>query len=115
MSSKPPVRQDPTEYSGTRDIAPEVQAQVDAQRRRATKARTARRPRMTYDLPRDIIEGVREVAKSESVCASDVVALALCEFLDRYKAGDVDLEPLKTPARSLRFAHRLALPAKWEK
>ena len=68
---------------------------------------------MAYDLTVKLKEKVREVAKAEDVSQSDIVAWALCEWLDKYEKDGVDLDPYKTNARSLRFGSKLVLPSRW--
>lgn len=107
--SKPPVRQDPLEGAPA-PIAPEVQAQIDARQRRRAEERKKQRPKATYDLPLPILDGIEEIVAAESISRSDVVALALVRLLADYRAGRVDLESLKTPARSLRYRNKVQLP-----
>lgn len=111
--SKPPVRQDPL-AGAPAPIAAEVQAQIDARKRRRGEERKQRRPKGTYDLPLPLIEAVEEVATAESIARSDVVALALARFLADYRAGALDLADLKRPARSLRYDWKIALPTEFE-
>jgi len=113
MASKPPIRQDPLTASGAQDIDRELAAQLETRERRKAKVRKARRPKATYDLSLALIEKVQEIAASEDVSRSDIVAWALIAFFDRYEAGEVDLRPHKSMARSLRFACKLLLPERW--
>ena len=111
MASNPPVKDRPraSDRAGVQDIAPEVRAQIDARHKRLRK----RPGRMAYDLTVKLKDKVREVAKVEDVSQSDIVAWALCEWLDKYEKDGLDLEPHKTNARSLRFGSKLVLPSKW--
>ena len=112
-SNRPPVRRDPFSSGGTGDIDPELQAQLESRERRRAQARKAKRPKGTYDLPLKMLEALNNVAEDESVPRSDLVALALSDFFERYYRGDVSLDQLKTPTRSLRFDYKLQLPSKW--
>ena len=113
MASKPPVRQDAFEVSGARDLDSELDAQLQVREHRRAQRRKATRPKATYDLTLKLMTAVTDVAEREDIAKSDVVAWALCEFLNRYYAGDVDLEPNKKPARSLRVLCKLEIPTKW--
>ena len=115
MATKPPVkRHDPLASGGVEEIAPELQAQLEARERRKARARKAARPKATYDLTTKVIDRVKQVAAEEDVSQSDIVAWALAEFLERHKAGGVDLAPHKKPTRSLRVMFKLELPPSWE-
>lgn len=114
MSSKlPPVRRDPFASSGTEDLDPELQAQLTVRERRKAAQRKAERPKATYDLPLALLDAVESAAAEEDISKSDIVAWALVEFLERRARGEVDLEPHKRPARSLRVECKLELPEKW--
>jgi len=105
--SKPPIRQDVLQPM------PEVRAQIEARQKRRTQERRKARPKGTYDLPARLMAAVDEIGDRESIAKSDVVALALTHFVEAYRAGQVDLEPLKERARSLRVEWKLKLPADW--
>ena len=98
---------------GRRGITPELEAQLKARDRRRARVRKEKRPKATYDLSMKLIESVQEIARGEDVSQSDVVAWALIDFMERYRAGDVNLDSRKKPARSLRFAYRLEFPEEW--
>ena len=106
MPSKPPVRQTPADMAGT-TASDELKAQL------RTRAK-AKRPKQTYDLPQSLIDAVRAIADRESVAQSDIAALALIDFVERYEAGKVDLHTRKAPARSLRVDWKIELPKDWE-
>ena len=118
-NKRPPVddQQDPFDMSGVGDIDPELGEQLKSHKQRKAEAekqaRKLARPKATFDLPLAMIERVREVAGQEDVAQSDIAALALDRFLGEYDRGDIDLESLKMPARSLKFAFRLELPGNW--
>jgi undecaprenyl pyrophosphate synthase len=114
MANKPPIkRQDAFDVSGAQNIDTELEAQLRIREERKARAKKAQRPKATYDLTLSLLDAVERIAEDEDISKSDVVAWALCEFLERYEAGEVDLEPFKVAARSLRFACKLELPAKW--
>lgn len=119
-NKKPPVgdKQDPFDMAGVGDIDPELGEQLkDHRQRKAEAERRARRiarPKATFDLSTAMIERVKEVAKTEDVSQSDIAALALARFFAEYERGAVDLESMKMPARSLKFAFRLDLPGNWD-
>lgn len=120
MASKPPVkRRDPMapESTGVGDVSAEIRAQLATHEERKAeakrKAEREKRPRMTYDLPAKVIQAIKEIADQEDVAQSDLVALALIDLVDDYRAGRVTLAGLKDKARSLRFGYHLTLPAEW--
>ena len=112
MSKPPPVRQDPLQGAPA-PIAAEVQAQITARQKRRGEEHQHQRPKATYDLPLTILAAIEQVVRAESIARSDVVALALVRFLADYQAGKVDLTALKRPARSLRYAWKIKLPAEF--
>ena len=105
---KPPVRRDPLDVAGVdeREAQRELQRQLKSKRKRGP-----RRSKATFDLPAEMIERAREIAKAESVPVSDVVGLALALWLDQYEAGDLDER--KRASRSPRFEWKLDLPGEW--
>lgn len=112
MSDKPPVRQNWSDSTPT-DIDPEVKEQIEARKRRKAEEEKNKRPKATYDLPKALIEVVQDISDSESVPRSDIAAWALIDFVERYQAGNVDLESHKKPTRSLRYLYKLELPGDW--
>ena len=121
MANKPPVkRRDPMapESTGVGDVSEAIKAQLATHEERKAEARRKaareRRPRMTYDLPGKVIEAVKAIGEQEDVAQSDLVALALVDFIEDYRAGRVKLEGLKDKARSLRFGYHLTLPSEWQ-
>lgn len=92
-------------------IDSELRAQLDARAERRRAANKARRPKATYDLPPAVQDRVDAMAEAESVSRSDIVALAILRLAADYREGQVDLGALKRPARSLKFAWKLELPA----
>jgi hypothetical protein len=63
----------------------------------------------TYYISTDSQELVREMATAEDVAQSDIVEVALIFFHRAYAAGQIDLFPLKEPARSLKCSWKLDL------
>ena len=57
-----------------------------------------KRHKATFDLPRGLIEAVREIAEAERVSRSDLAGWALAEFVRAYRAGKVDLKEHREPA-----------------
>ncbi len=111
--SKPPVRQDPL-AGAPAPIAAEVQAQIEARTKRRTEERKHQRPKATYDLPLPLQAGIEAIVAAESIARSDVVALAVARLLTDYHAGRLDLDGMKQPARSLRYAWKIKLPPEFE-
>jgi len=61
----------------------------------------AKRHKATFDLPKKLIEAVKEIAKEERVSRSDVAAWALAELVRAYRRGEVDWTECRDPvARS---------------
>ena len=58
----------------------------------------AKRHKATFDLPKVLIEAIREIAEAERVSRSDLAAWALAEFVLAYRAGEVDLKTHREPA-----------------
>ena len=118
---KPPVsdKQNVWDMAGvdTDQVSQEVQAQIESDKDRRAKARKLaaleKRPRMTYDLPKSLIDAIRDIADSENIPQSDAAALALVQFVERYRAGEVEIESLKQHAKSLKFIYRLSIEDIW--
>jgi len=110
--SKPPVKERQEDFAAgtSAPTAEEIQAQTEARKKREAEERKRQRPKATYDLPLKMIAAVEAIANTESVARSDIVELALREFIQRYRAGAVDLRPYKTRAKSLRVLWKLELP-----
>ena len=49
--------------------------------------------RMTYYLPKELCEEIKDIAQEIEVPVSDVAHYALRDFVERYQAGDIQLEP----------------------
>ena len=78
----------------------------------------SRRQRASYDLPAEIQEAVRAVARQEDTSASQVVEMLLAYALVAYARGEEALRGAfwggKTPARTPRFSWNLELPEAWK-
>ena len=49
--------------------------------------------RMTYYLPEELCEEIREIAHQVEVPISDVAHYALRDFVERYRGDEIELEP----------------------
>ena len=66
--------------------------------------------KVTYRISPARQELVRDIAKAEQVHHYDIVEVAIVAFVNAYRAGLVDLDPLKQSAASLKAAHTLEVP-----
>ena len=89
---KPPIRQNALRSSTTADIIPEVEAQLQARKKRRTAERKKARPKATYDLPPKLLDAIDDISNEESIAKSDIVTLAIIRFLDDYKEGVVEID-----------------------
>lgn len=65
---------------------------------------TARKEqRVTYDLPPALRQRIKQLSEDEGVPASQVVTLALMNFVERYDEKQIDLSIYKQPSRSPRY------------
>lgn len=78
-----------------------------AQRRRARA--DARRSKATFDMPPELIEALGEIAQSEDISKSDLVAELLIRAVNDYHAGRLVLDNDKEMARALKWAWKLVL------
>lgn len=69
-----------------------------------------KRSKATYNLSVDRQNLVREMAEAEDISQADVVELAVVALYNAWQAGVIDLQDMKTPARSLRVASKLVVP-----
>ena len=74
---------------------PDLAARLLAQAEEAEEA--TKRHKATFDLPKKLIEAVKEIAKEERVTRSDVAAWALAEFVRAHRRGEVDLTGHREP------------------
>lgn len=109
MSDRP-VRSRPKDIATPADIDDELRAQVEHRERRRREEKRKERPRQTYDLPQELIDAITAISEQESVSRSDLATWALAEFVIKYRAGDIDLEPHREFSKSLRYNWTLELP-----
>jgi hypothetical protein len=95
------------------------QKQADARlprREREKKARerikiqSRREQRVTYDLPPQLRQWIKNLAEDQRVPASQLVTLALLQFQQSYEHGEIDLTLYKQPSRSPRYDWNLIMP-----
>jgi hypothetical protein len=82
------------------------------QRRKAreqAKMQSRKAGRATYDLPPELRERIRSLAKEQGLPASQLVTFALLRFLRDYARGDAPLAHLKEPSRSPRYDWNLVI------
>jgi len=77
------------------------------------KIRARRDQRVTYDLPPQLKQSVFDLAESLSLPASQLVTLALYQFLLAYSSGQIDLSKYKKPSKSPRYDWKLEFPGEW--
>ena len=68
------------------------------------------RSKATFDLSLERQMMVDEIAQQEDVAKSDIAEAAIVAFYNAWRAGKVDLEDLKKPARSLRVLWKISVP-----
>lgn len=78
--------------------------------RERAKIQSRKDQRATYDLPPGIRQQIKDLAEEQRVPASQIVTLALGQFLQAYAAGEVDFSHLKIPSRSPRYDWNLDIP-----
>jgi hypothetical protein len=95
-----------------RDRTAQVRKLSGDQRKERAKIRRRRQKKgtMTYDLPNEIIEAVREASSELDISQSNIVALALVEWLNRYSAGEIDFSEELEVSRTPRFLWRVPIP-----
>jgi len=77
--------------------------------REHSKIVARREQRVTYDLPPYIRQRIKTLAEEEGVPASQVVTLALLNFLRAYDEDGINLSTYKEPSRSPRYDWNLRL------
>lgn len=77
--------------------------------REHSKIVSRREQRVTYDLPPDVRQRIKTLAEEEGVPASQVVTLALLNFLKAYDGNEINLSTYKEPSRSPRYDWNLRL------
>lgn len=78
--------------------------------RERAKILARREQRVTYDLPPQLRQRMKDLAEEQRVPASQLVTLALLRFLETYDRGEIDLSSYKEPSRSPRYDWNLRLP-----
>lgn len=71
---------------------------------------SAGRSKATYNISVVRQALVRDIAKKEGVHYADIVEAAIVAFANAYTAGQVDLDPFKVPAISLKASLTLEIP-----
>jgi hypothetical protein len=78
--------------------------------REREKINARRDRRVTYDLPPEIRNRVMILSEQLSIPASQLVTLALVQFLEEYDSEKIDLSIYKIPSRSPRYDWNLIIP-----
>jgi predicted DNA-binding protein len=76
------------------------------------KIEARKEQRVTYDLPPQIKQYIKDLAENESVPASQIVTLALMRFIEDFEKNDIDLAIYKQTSRSPRYDWNLIFPDK---
>lgn len=86
--------------------------QRELDKRTRERARMARRKdlRVTYDLPSEIKQKIKEIAEEHAVPASQIATLALAQFIVDYENGHIDPGEYKQPSQSPRYEWNLVFP-----
>jgi hypothetical protein len=80
-----------------------------AQRRKAK--RDDKRKTMAWDLPPEIIETIRNIADEESLSQSNLVAIILAGWINRYLHGEAELdEQQRRPSHHPRWNWEYDIP-----
>jgi hypothetical protein len=64
----------------------------------------------TYYFPKARQDLIRKIASDEDLTQGSIVEAAIVAFYNAWKAGKVNLENMKTPARSLKATWELRVP-----
>ena len=80
-------------------------------KREQAKITARREQRATYDLPPSLRQIIKNLAEEEKLPASQLVTLALANFVQDYRSGKIDIGPYKQPSRSPRYDWNLIFPA----
>lgn len=108
-------RQEQREFSATeREALRKLrEKQREEEESRARKAEyDSQRTRAGYDLPRWLIEKIREIAQAESVSASGIAARLLIAGLEQWREWELPIETRLCD--SPRFDREVVLPEKDE-
>lgn len=69
--------------------------------------------KVTYYLPINRQNLVKEMATAEDVSQTDIVEVAIVAFYNAWKAGRFDLDDLKSATKSLRVLWKIDVPDKF--
>ena len=88
------------------------ESMTSAQRRKLDKRKEKLyRYKVTYDLTQELADAIYSIALELKCSISDVAMALLCDGLEHYYSGELDLEHRLTPhSFSLRFAFKLTPP-----
>ncbi len=70
--------------------------------------------KVTYYLPLNRQNLVREIASHEDVSQTDIAEAAIVAFYNAWQKGEINLDSFKSPARSLKVSWKLAIPNEFE-
>jgi predicted DNA binding CopG/RHH family protein len=76
------------------------------------KIQSRKENRVTYDLPPNLRQAIKETAEKEGIPASQMVTLALYQFMDQYAKKEIDLGQYKEMSKSPRYDWNLVIPEK---
>ena len=85
-----------------------VRRRTAAQKRR--RAYDRKRKRATYDLPQEVQDAVKMLAERLGCSASDLVGLALAEWLNTARLERLEALRVETPPENIRCSHTFELP-----
>ncbi len=98
-----------------RDIMTRQEEKVGSKSDRAKKAKERRKAesrlpgRVNLDLPLELKKRVFDLAESERIPASQIVALLLADGLRRLDSGDLNIKEYRRPSTSPRYLYTLDL------
>jgi predicted DNA binding CopG/RHH family protein len=76
------------------------------------KIQSRKENRVTYDLPPNLRQAIKETAEKEGIPASQLVTLALYKFMEQYQNKEIDLGQYKEMSKSPRYDWNLVIPEK---
>jgi hypothetical protein len=77
------------------------------------REKVARRSRVMYDLPKDVIDGIAAIADQLGTTSSQVAAFALSQLLAQVNDHEIDLRTYLKPIQNPRYDHALEYPVEW--
>ena len=111
-----PDRQD-VDFGGVGEIFDEADKRrkhkkmTPGQQRKAKKDAARTGSKMAYDLPSDVIEAIRAIAKEESVSQTNLVAVILDHWVNAYDAGEIEIDQeTKVGARHPQWLYKMEIP-----